>query len=317
MQITGVGITAALGVLSVGGFFGAYAYLLNLASHFRLQYTIISLAGSIILLSLGRRKFSLLLLGIALLNVIEIVPLYQKPARRTGSVQANFSLLQANVLSENQQHQRLIHEVRRLNPNIVVLEEVTQAWYEALQPLREEYPYVIHTLDRSNLGVMVMSNVTLHETELIDFDDDRLPSLITELQVNGHVIDLIATHPPSPRNRKRFKLRNAQLYALARKFSHHPNPLMMVGDLNITSFSPVFDRFIRQVDLYDSRQGYGVQPSWPARYWLPARIALDHCLLSSSLRVKKRELLSSIGSDHLPVYLVVELMGDSENKLAY
>lgn len=304
-------VTAGTGLLSLTGFFGAYAYVLNLSSHFRVQYAIVLLAGTLLLWSVGKRKTSLIALSLALLNLVEIVPLYQKPAVNTENRQLGFSLLQVNVLSQNQQYEQLMKEVRRLNPDVVVMEEITTEWYEALAAVRQEYPYVVETLERSDLGVMVMSKIPLEETELIDFNDGRLPSLVTELQVEGQPIRLIATHPLSPRSKQNFKLRNQQLYAIAQAFSERDQPLMMVGDLNITSFSPIFKRFIREIDLYDSREGFGVQPSWPARAWRIARISLDHCLLSPDLSVSQRKLGQYVGSDHLPVYVEIEFSAES------
>lgn len=300
-------VTTITGLLSLSGFLGAYAYLLNLTSHFRVQYTIVLLGCTILLWSLKKRKTSLIALSFAVLNMAEIVPLYQKPSLAETDGNKSFSLFQLNVLSENNQFSEVVHEISRLNPDVVVMEEVTSEWYQALAPLRENYPYVVETLHRTSLGVVVMSKIPLKETELIDFNDERLPSLITELQVSGQPITLIATHPLSPRSKTNFRLRNQQLYAIARAFRSRNQPLILVGDLNITSFSPVFKKFISRIKLYDSRKGYGVQPSWPARLWSIARITLDHCLLSPEFKVRQRMLGNDVGSDHLPVYVEIEL----------
>ena len=300
-------ITAGTGLLSLTGFLGAYAYLLNLTSHFRVQYAFVLLGCSLLLWSVKKRKSSLIALSLAILNMSEILPLYQKPELSASSEGAHFSLFQLNVLTDNQQFEQVLNEINRLDPDVVVMEEVTPEWYQALAAVRERYPYVVETLDRTSLGVMIMSRIPLEETELIDFNDGRLPSLVTELQVKGKPVTLIATHPLSPRNKTKFRLRNKQLYAIAQAFRERNDPLIMVGDLNITSFSPVFDRFIEQIDLYDSRQGFGVQPTWPGHAWLVARIALDHCLLSPDLRVTQRQLGSYVGSDHLPVYVEIEM----------
>lgn len=300
-------VTTITGLLSLSGFLGAYAYLLNLTSHFRVQYIIVLLGCTLLLWSLKKRKTSLIALSFAILNMAEIVPLYQKPSPVEAAGNKSFSLFQLNVLSENDQFEKVIREITRLDPDVVVMEEVTSEWYQALAPLRENYPYVVETLHRTSLGVVVMSKIPLQETELIDFNDERLPSLVTELQVEDQAVTLIATHPLSPRSRTKFHLRNQQLYAIARAFQPRNQPLIMVGDLNITSFSPVFKKFISHINLLDSRKGFGVQPSWPARAWSIARITLDHCLLSREFNVRQRMLGNDVGSDHLPVYVEIEL----------
>lgn len=302
-----VAITMSTGFLSLTGFFGTYAYILNLTSHFRVQYALVSLICAIPLWLLGKRKTSAIALSLLILNLAEIVPLYQKPVLNASPGLGSFSIMQLNVLSDNHQFELVREEVRRLDPDVVVMEEVTPAWYEALEPIRKKYPYVLETLHKSELGIMIMSKIPLSQTELIDFNDARLPSLVTALEFEGQTITLIATHPLSPRNRTKSRLRNDQLYAIARAFKEHENPLIMVGDLNITSFSPVFKKFMEQIDLYDSRKGFGVQPSWPAQAWAILRVTIDHCLLSPDFQVSHREIGRYVGSDHLPVFVKVNI----------
>lgn len=303
-------VVGMLGMLSLSGFFGAYAYLLNLASHFRVQYALALLGCTILLWSVGRRKAALLALGFAVINGIEVLPIYQKPKANTSPKGTKLSLLQLNVLSENNRFDLVGDEIERLDPDIVVMEEVTAEVYDSLATVRAKYPYVAETLHRTNLGVLVMSRWPLTETELIDFDDKRLPSLVCELKIQDSPLTLIATHPLSPRNRKKYQLRNKQLYAIAEAFNQRRSPLMMVGDLNITSFSPIFQKFLEEIKLSDSRQGFGIQPTWPSHLWKIARIAIDHCLLSQEITATHREVGNYVGSDHLPVYLELVLSSD-------
>jgi len=302
-----ISVVSATGLLSLGGYLGRYAYLLNLTSHFRVQYVIGLLVCALLLWLLGKRKFSLLALSFILLNLAEIIPLYLKPNKEASVTNGSFSLLQMNILSDNQRADLIIAEIERLDPDVVVMEEVMPDMYDQLAEVRAEYPYVVETLHRTALDVLVLSRLPMIEAEVIDFNDGRLPSLVTELTVGSQTITLIATHPLSPRSRTKFELRNEQLYAIAEAFQGRQQPLLMVGDLNITSFSPVFKKFIDRIGLYDSRRGFGVQPSWPAKLWPILRIAIDHCLLSHEFEVTHREIGRDVGSDHLPVFVQLKL----------
>ena len=87
----------------------------------------------------------------------------------------------------------------------------------------------------------------------------------------------------------------------------HGSPLLIVGDLNTTSFAPVFGELTEQLNLKDSRQGFGLQPSWPATSVSPLMITLDHVLVSPEIQVINRKTGNHVGSDHLPVYVEIAL----------
>jgi endonuclease/exonuclease/phosphatase (EEP) superfamily protein YafD len=81
-------------------------------------------------------------------------------------------------------------------------------------------------------------------------------------------------------------------------------PTLVLGDLNVTPWSPHFRALLREGRLADSARGFGWQASWPA-YSLPLRIAIDHCLVSAEFTVLRRRLGPHVGSDHLPVFVEV------------
>ena len=79
-------------------------------------------------------------------------------------------------------------------------------------------------------------------------------------------------------------------------------PAVLLGDLNITPWSPYFKDFIQVTGLQESRKGLGLYPTWPT--WLPPlRIPIDHSLISIGITVQAFSLGHDIGSDHFPVIL--------------
>ena len=95
-------------------------------------------------------------------------------------------------------------------------------------------------------------------------------------------------------------MRNRQFEELARTAFEEESSVMLIGDLNITSWSPVFWELLRKGGLTDSRQGFGIQPTWPV--WLPVLlIPIDHILVSEKIVIHSREVGPNIGSDHYPV----------------
>jgi endonuclease/exonuclease/phosphatase (EEP) superfamily protein YafD len=78
------------------------------------------------------------------------------------------------------------------------------------------------------------------------------------------------------------------------------HPALLVGDLNLTMFSPEYRRFTKDLHLKNARKGFGPLGTWPA--WVPfARLPLDHCLVQGDLAVVNCMVGPDIGSDHLPI----------------
>ena len=102
-------------------------------------------------------------------------------------------------------------------------------------------------------------------------------------------------------------LRNDQLNEITKFTSKITTPIFLLGDLNLTPWSPYFGRFLKETKLHNSARGRGLQPTWPT-YFYPLRIPIDHCLYSPEISVIKRQVCSDIGSDHLPLYVEFGLL---------
>jgi endonuclease/exonuclease/phosphatase (EEP) superfamily protein YafD len=79
--------------------------------------------------------------------------------------------------------------------------------------------------------------------------------------------------------------------------------LIIAGDFNTSSFSNHFSK-LTNGDLKDSRIGFGLLPTWPANY-LMLQTTLNHFLVSKNLEVIERSTGKNIGSDHLPINIII------------
>ena len=88
--------------------------------------------------------------------------------------------------------------------------------------------------------------------------------------------------------------RDEQLLALVTFVKSQNDPIVLIGDLNTTSYSPAFRDLCESTGLRDSRQGFGIQASWTPR--LPVlEIAIDHCLVPAQSHVAERRRWPSSG----------------------
>lgn len=122
--------------------------------------------------------------------------------------------------------------------------------------------------------------------------------------MRDRVVSLVATHPVPPSNEDYFLSRNSQLDGVAEYVRQVGAESIVMGDLNMSMWSPYYRKFIDRAKLRNTRQGFGIQPSWPTN--LPIlQIPIDHCSITSKLKVSNNRIGKDIGSDHYP--LIVDL----------
>lgn len=299
-------LLALLGLGTIGGFFGPVWWPLELASHFRIQY-----AWALVLVSAGlfpsRRSPAVIGVLLALLNLSMMVPFYRRqPPRPAGRV---IRAVLLNLQASNTAYDRAIDFLRSSGADVIVVVEVNQRWLTHLEALSPQYPYRKHLLFREYFGIMLLSRMPFERAEIIHVGAANLPSVVARFNIDGQPFTFIGTHPIAPMRPLHAYLRDHQLRELAVFAGAQTDPVVLMGDLNTTSWSRTFQSLLRVGRLRDSRVGFGLQPSWPA--WLPAplRIPIDHCLVTDGVVVRARRLGPLVGSDHRPVIVDLALAG--------
>ena len=106
--------------------------------------------------------------------------------------------------------------------------------------------------------------------------------------------------------RGHFELRSETLAAAETCLQGLPDPKICVADLNTSLGPPFFQYLATQTNLKNVREGFGLFPSCPTFMdFSLLMIPIDHCMVSSDIRVVSAQTGERIGSDHLP--LIVEL----------
>jgi len=127
-----------------------------------------------------------------------------------------------------------------------------------------------------------------------------LPSVAAEIVSGDRRIALLATHPLPPAGGLRARYRDEQLQAVAAWTRDQDGDAVVLGDLNITPWSPVFGDFLQASGLRNSAEGRGLGGTWPA-FFPPLLIPIDHFLHTDEVLVIRREVIEAEGSDHLPL----------------
>jgi len=294
-------LALALFSASLAGFLGAWWWIFDLLGHFRVQY-LVALLVLIPIYGLGERRIRLAVAaGFALLNLVLIVPLYVRP-RLAHAAGAEQRILLANVLTQNRDRQRLSAWIDETSPDYIALLEVDETWLDDLNLTARGYLYAVTQPRGDNFGVALYSRLPLENSEMIAFGSYGVPSIVSRLMVGETPLTFIVTHPIPPKRARFHHLRNAHMDEIVRYASRLDGAVILVGDLNATSWSPFFRDWLAVGNLRDSRREFGVQPTWPVDRPL-LRIPIDHALVSAGVLVHHRRVGPDIGSDHLPVLM--------------
>lgn len=300
----------AVALLTLFGFLADYSFFFNTLSHFRVQYAMAAAGGLLLFGFLRNKTWSLIASVVLVVNLAPVLPLYisQDTSPVTESPNTSVGILLMNVLSSNRRTEAVVAEINRFQPDIIVLEEVTPRWFTALADLSAEYPYQVHEVRTDNFGIWVLSRRPLSEGSVVHWGAAQLPTVTFRYPIDNHGLQVVALHPMSPATARGLHLRNEQLREVAQHYEDDEQPLLIIGDLNTTSFAPIFSELTHRLGLRDSRRGFGLQSTWPAWSFAPLMIAIDHCLVSPTVQVVRREVGHDVGSDHLPVYVEVAIL---------
>ncbi len=273
--------------------------LCELAINWPVQLAVVATLTCTILTVSRRWKMALLAGAVAGINVTYVAPVFL-PREHVSLSGPSYRAVSANILTSNQETQRFQDFVRSTNPDLVVVLEINLRWAEALLTLDKLYPYSIIEPREDNFGIALLSRHPISSHRVEQLADSRVPTIIATIDLPGQSLNVIGTHPEPPIGPRRAAFRNAQLDAIADVVSQTTRPVIVLGDLNASPYSPQFQELLQRSGLRDSRQGFGVLASWPNRPWV-LRIPIDHALLSPDLTVTDRYVGPNIGSDHRPI----------------
>lgn len=279
----------------------------ELATHWPLQITVATVVACVVLLLSRRWKWAAFAGTVALVNAFKLAPLFL-PANQGAIAGPICRAISVNVHTDNQETNRFIEFVRSQDADLMVVMEIDDCWQVAIEELGDNYPYSIYRPRSDNFGIALLSRHAILSERVESLDDSGVPTIIATVDFHGQPLNVVGTHPLPPIGRRRAELRDQHLKRLGELVLQLRRPTIVLGDLNVTSWSPCFRDLLEHSGLQDSRRGFGVQPTWPSNSWL-LRIPIDHALVSRDLIVTERFVGPDVGSDHRPV--VVEFAGAS------
>ncbi|GAB3886658.1 hypothetical protein GCM10028825_16280 [Spirosoma agri] len=252
-----------------------------------------------------------LLLGTVYLNRTAWIPGdYDTPIPApSGAIR----VLHANVLYSREEYATTVAMLKKHQSDLYVLQEMTPGTIRLVTAqVRTEFPYWVACPSKQQVWTLVGSRTPFR----IDQALARQRHIIAlETAVRGQQLSVITVHPHTPVVPSWFTERNEQLAYAARKTRFNALPTILIGDFNITPFSPIYKDLFQPVAPTTSLQAdkqwpltaarqTRTQPTWPRSF--PAMmIPIDHAFINKGFTTQSFRTLDQPGSDHRA--LVVDL----------
>ncbi len=288
-------------------------WLADLCANLRIQQ-VIGLFGLSLVFALYRRWRCL---ALSILLVILHLPSFGNLGVAEPSVpprKPRLVVMTANVWTPNRQHDAIAEQIHQSDADVVAVLELGTPLHQYLEDkLVMSYPHQFaFPQDNGNFGIGLYSKHPLADTEAFTLNIGSILTLAATVEVSALKYRVIATHPLPPMGKEGFANRNEHMRDLAEKIrsqknSYSDSPMIVMGDLNLTPWSPLFDRFEANSKLRRATCGLGITPTWYSHSGgsFPFGLVLDHVLISDDLDCVSHQVCDAMGSDHRAVIVGV------------
>lgn len=289
---------------SAAACFADYNWILDMLTHLPMQYLLVLITALAFAIGEKRWLFSTSLFVSIAWNAYVVSPQFfpnkQDTVHRSES--ANFEsskryrVVILNVLRTNQKIEQTWQEVLTTNADFIYLMESHPQWSPLYRRSLNQYPHQQDIPHHAYTGVAFLSKHPWSSIEVIPSGIITNPSIDAQFQSLSN-LRIIATHPVPPFGAELTKAREDQLISLADRLPQETSNLL-IGDFNVSPWSPSFDRVLRHGGLRDVSRGYGPSPTLgPLPTWFGG-LKFDHVLANAHIVTVDFQIVSVTGSDH-------------------
>ena len=233
-------------------------------------------------------------------------------------------VVSVNLYYMNKQKNELAGLIESLDADVLLFQEYTPDWHEALSGLRGGYEYTSVVADASTTGMAFYSRVpVVGEAETFDpIGYGHHPQMRAVVEVGGERLTLFNIHTIMPltirrsmvsRHRQTGGLLEAILGA-SDEARQNGGGVIAAGDFNWTNTSPA-GAALEWGGMRDGldASGWGLKLTWPiltdfGRWPLPA-IRIDHAYVSEAVVCYRADVMDAPGSDHRLVLIELGIGG--------
>jgi len=263
----------------------------------------------------------LFLILVILHNLSILYPYFPRYKRRMTTSSNGISLLSFNVNQENSAYDRVVQLIRQIKPDLILTMETDKKWERALSKIESDYKYSVKIPLENRYGMHFYSKLPILKYQKHCLISEEAPSvevMLRDHDNNDFVFWGIHPPPPSPTEKPSSKQKDGELMMLAKLICEIELPVIVAGDFNNVCWSPITKLFLNITKLHDARVGKGFSSTFPAMLPGFLRFPIDLVFHSKTVLIHKLKVLSSIGSDHFPLFSkfsIIPFTLETKNKI--
>lgn len=217
------------------------------------------------------------------------------------------TVMSVNLLASNTNTASIVDEIRAADPDLLLLQEYTSHWHDALQSaIGPRYPHTRYVRREDSFGNAIYSKRPFAEEvdQRLKMGKGLVPQFRAVVEIEGQQVAVYNVHLLPPWGMD-FLIETRREFAdLLDMLAAEPLPTILAGDFNFTERSPQA-RALRRNGIRDAHDlgGWGRGTTWPISgffRWVPS-LRLDHVYLQGGLTCTGCRTGKGRGSDHRPV----------------
>ncbi len=271
----------------------------ELASHWTLHGAVALLPAMVVFRrDLIRGRFLMLFMLIAVFPWV--LTAWSARAELNGKSIAQVTVATANVQFYNDDRSATQAMIAAMEVEVLALEEVTTSDEKILRQ-NARWPHQVWTSKNNVTKVALLSSKRIVTHRLHDFDGAAVIEALIDLGESP--LRVFVIHPAAPMSSELAQRRDRQLAMLARQLQDHPEPVIVLGDFNLTPGTQMWRTFTGYTKLL---RAPGPEPAtWPAVLG-PLGISIDH-VLARGAAISELTAFEIPGSDHRGLKAMVSI----------
>lgn len=290
---------ALLALATLAALAGALHWTALLATHFRPHLALAALLLLSASLWLGRRRAALLLAVTLIANGWFVAAAALRTAPVAGAGGTLLRVMTFNIGYANRDYAALEAAIMAVDPDLLLLSEVLPHHAPLLQALAAHYPYRALPGAEGSQGEALYSRHALG-TALRHRAGESASLWEVDLRLEGRSLLVYGGHPLPAMNADLDRVQRDWYLLTAATLAARPagRPMLLLGDLNATPWSPRLLELLQVADLRWSGYWLG---TWPSVLPGWAGLPIDQILSSPEVAVAATFVGQAAGSDHRPL----------------